>query len=398
LDEEVLTPLIHLAIKSQDDELSPEQELTEIDAVHAAAISINYQIIHHRDEDSKEEYLILTENPARLPRRYWGTYVFRLGNFKPYAVEIPHPVFERHTLEYGLSLFEKLRAALLLIAGSHPKCNLDGSSDAVQAENKRSLFNLVNQVALREAEDAPFLAVQVRAFGHKPGAALPAADALLALVNGASDVPAMSSLGRDLVSVLGEDQLRVKFVDGSIETIGYEAHGSAQAQYLPHTRKKEFAALWLSPYIRLGYRQDTESSLQQAQFAALEIATLEENLHERVLGEKLVEPSVVAPQALLRAIDSYQHTHDVNALRAVQHQWPEYQLRRVIDKSTQKSFLLISKEALLLPVVANLSFNPGLLMNPERRVDFRVSRPLMPEDVKRYAESSAPFLFIDPAP
>ncbi|MFQ5696165.1 MAG: hypothetical protein ACE5HB_09270, partial [Terriglobia bacterium] len=87
--------------------------------------------------------------------------------------EIPRPVYEENTVEFGVSLFQRLRAAALLIAGAHPKSNTDGSADVVLFNNRRSLFNLVNQVFLRETGDAPFVAIQVRALGYKRGTALP---------------------------------------------------------------------------------------------------------------------------------------------------------------------------------------------------------------------------------
>jgi len=97
------------------------------------------------------------------------------------------------------------------------------------------------------------------ALGTSPASALPGSDATLGLGERGSDFKGLEPLGQGLVSALEEDQLTLKFVDGSLETVGYEGQGSAQAQYLLHTRNKEFAALWLSPYIRIGYRQDTKA-------------------------------------------------------------------------------------------------------------------------------------------
>ncbi|HVR73259.1 MAG TPA: poly-gamma-glutamate biosynthesis protein PgsC/CapC, partial [Planctomycetota bacterium] len=181
LDEEVLKPLLELTRRSQEQTLPPEVIATEVRAIHGAATALNYQVLQFQDKASGERYVILRERPDAFPRRYWGLYVFRLGKSGAHAIEVPHPIYEMNTFEYGVSLFERLSATYLLIAGCHPKCNTDGSSDVVLPRNKRNVFNLVNQVILREARDAPLLVVQVRALGPNRGVVLPDSDALLSL-------------------------------------------------------------------------------------------------------------------------------------------------------------------------------------------------------------------------
>ena len=89
-------------------------------------------------------------------------------------VQVPRPLYEYNSYEYGVSLFEHLRARALLIAGAHPDANRDGSADLVRMTHYRSLFSLVNQVMLRESGDEPLLVIHSRAFGYRPDLPPPA--------------------------------------------------------------------------------------------------------------------------------------------------------------------------------------------------------------------------------
>jgi hypothetical protein len=297
-----------------------------------------------------------------------------------------------NTLEYGAALFERLQAWCILVAGSHPKTNTDGSSDVILPENKRSLFNLVNQVVLREARDLPLLVVQVRALGPKRGVVLPEADALLAMSDAGFERATLSRLGLDLASILDEDRLRWKFVDGGATTAGYEAHGSAQAQYLTHTRRKEFAALWLSPFIRLGYRRETEHTIQEGQFAALGVESIEDDLAAVLGGETYVAEAPALRQGLLDMLEHYHATQDINSLFAIRLRWPELQLRRIIDTGSRKPFLLIGSGAACLPFVMNLGWNPGLLLRGGKALEMEAAFPPGQDAARRFIESGAVFL------
>ena len=388
LDEDVLKPLSALIEEHPDLEAKAAEGAMELQTIHAACIAFNYELRRHKDKQSGAEYLLLKERRSAGPRRYWGDYVFRVGRRRPIVVEIPHPVFEANTLEYGVWLFEKLRASALLIAGSHPKCNVDGTSDVIPTENKRTLFNLTNQVLLREMKEEPCLVLQVRALGPKPGALLPAADALLAFSDASVTRGTLSLLAGEVASALDEEGLGWRFVDGSLSTGGYEAQGSAQAQYLSQTKNKEFAALWLSPFVRIGYRQYSENSIQESQFAALGIETIQEGLLDRLKAD-LKPGKHERDEALLDLLQRYRTTQDINVLYAIKAKWGDYGLKRVVDASSRKPFLLIYTDSGLLPLVSCLSFSAGTASR-----EVKLISGLDPEGVRDYVESGAAFLWI----
>lgn len=394
LDEEVIAPLTRLTLEANVTTVPHETVVSELRAVEGAARSWGYRLWRYRRKDTEDEYVVLAEVASGAGRRNWGSYVFRLGNAAPFAVEIPRPGYERNTLEYGVTLFEKLRAAFLLIPGSHPKANTDSSADVVQSRNKRSLFNLVNQVILRESKEQAHCVVQVRAFGHRPNTILPDADALLSFSDGRVGLSELTELGRKLVRTLHQDRLHLAFVDGSPETAGYEPHGNAQGRYLLQTLGKEFASLWLSPYARSGYRQDSADETVELQFWALEIETHEGSLLERIASAKLGNPGSV-PELLVDQIRKYQTTRDPHILRAVQRKWPGTEIQRWIDTDTQKAFLLLVVGEELLPLVAKLSLNRTSLIHSDNPEEFSVQLPLLPQDVRRFVESTAPVLKVE---
>src|SRR4029450_10381344 len=270
-----------------------------------------------------ERFVVLRERRLAGPARHWGTYVFRLGASAPFALEVPHPIFEENTLELGIALFEKLKAACMFVAGAHPKANLDGSADVVLFENKGSLFNLVSQVLLRDTGPAPVCVVQVRALGYKTGVSLPNADALLAFSDANIANSTLSPLGEQLTAALRRDGISVQFVDGSRETAGYEVYGSAQAMYLSHTSGKECAGLWLSPFVRFGYRGAGGGSPQESQFMALGVELSSRDLAALIASAAPAPLQPSPPPEMLRLLRRYRITQDINCLYAVMKTWPK---------------------------------------------------------------------------
>lgn len=354
-DEEVLTPLLRIIHKSYHSGRPHEKALEELRAVAAAASAFNYRISWFRDEQSGQDFVILSEKEDSSKPYYWGIYVFRMGASNPYIVEVPRPIFEMNSFEYGVFLFERLNAEVLLIAGAHPESNLDGSADVTRVQQRVNLFNLVNQVVLREAGDRPMMVVQSRAFGQSPDKVLPEADILLAMGDGSTDKAFLSQLGKKLLDVFEKDQLKVKFVEGTPGTAGYEVGGLPQARYLTQTTNKEFAMLWMSPLISSSYRQQTENDPEEAQFNALRIPTVEADLYQHLMASAVEKPFGQIPPDLYELVDGYLQNKDIVALQSMINTWSNFRFERVIDKNSKQSFLLIYRDSSRLPLVINLS-------------------------------------------
>ncbi len=357
-DQEILTPLVAFIEHARTAAQWSNEDRDELRVVKNAASILGYDLNHYRHKITGHEYLILAENDLSLRKKFWGTYVFRLGPAKDYILQVPRPLSERNIFEYSVSLFDNLQARALLISGTHPLANSDGSADIIRQENKANLFNLVNQVLLRQAGPQPILVVQCRAFAYKTDIPPPDANALIALYSGLSLSPRLPPLTTQLMQVLQEQyRFSVKVVSGAADEAGYEVGGIPQALYLDQTANKEFLNLWLSPLTRAAFRQQTENRLLESHFAPLQIQTLERELYSYLLQEK---PPVGSPAKnidmdnLKKSIAAYVHSYDILAMQQVLKDWPELQFQQVIDVNSKQAFLVVLNGKGQSLLVANL--------------------------------------------
>lgn len=380
-DDEILTPLwlaIHQQYRNGNWTVEGNVELKNI---AIAATVMNYQLLQYRHHSTQQDYLILTESDAASrnnnarndaphinehdektsttaspakPRRYWGTYVFRLGTTADYLVQVPRPLYEINSFEYAVSLFERLGAKALLIAGTNPKANLDGTSDIVRIGNVESLFTLVNQVVLRESREAPMMVIHSRAFGHREGSVMPQEDVLLSLHDGRTNPDGLPPLSSGLLKTLSKDGFRTRMVDGSPETAGYEVASIPQSLYLNASNNKEFAILWISPLARASFGAKNNDRQEQAQFYSLNIPSIETDLFDYIapLTSKAVKPDIA--QTLRRHIQRYLKTHDVVTLQRIQREYHSYRVIRLVDRDSRQSFMLLLTQDNDLLMIANL--------------------------------------------
>ena len=403
-DEEVLVPLLKvMRLDWKNGKFSPEG-IQELQSVAGNASALGYEVILYRDKLKGDDLLILRESAAApQDRKYWGTYVFRLGKASPYIIQVPHPLFERNSGYFGATLFERLRASALFIAGASPDANTDGSADVVRKENKQNLFNLVYQTFLRENPDTPMMAVQSRVFGIQPELETPKDDALLALNDGANDPAALTPLARGIYETLREDNLRLKFVDGSLETTGYEAWRPFQSKYLAQANNKEFGIVWLSPTVRNQYQPHEEALPVTAQFDALDIKTIRTDLYAYLKsleekaksagGAKLPKDSPDLqkgiPKPLKRLLDEYVVTHDITILRQLLSHHPAERLEFVVDTRSHQGFLLVYTPGNRLPLVVNV------LPRHPQDADVIVAGEDLRESVRHFIDSRCMWLVLE---
>ncbi|MGH8584233.1 MAG: poly-gamma-glutamate biosynthesis protein PgsC/CapC [Gammaproteobacteria bacterium] len=384
-DGEVLAPIIAAAKHHFRGEAWSAEGKDELKLANAAAAVLGYQVLLYRHRATGENYLILAETDEGPRRRYWGTYVLRLGASRSYLVEAPRPLYEMNSFEYAVSLFESLKARALLIAGAHPDANRDHSADVVQLEFKDSLFTLANEVLVRELGDTPALVVQARAMGSRLDAPLPNEDAVLAFDRGVLDRGHLSPLGRGLLAALERTHLSVAFADGRAETAGYEVGSVPQALYLAAARNKELVMLWLSPVARSSYRQQTEATPQFSQFLALGIPTREGELLELLSGYAPPGPKVNLPPGFRTALRRYFANQDIVVLHAARRRWPTLTWERLVDINSRQGFLLVARGGHLLALV-NLT---------ARAADLKAGFPGGPftrETLDRFVESRSAWL------
>lgn len=339
LDDAVFTPLLDAANRHYGAAGWSDAGMEELKLINLAASVVGYELVRYRHKSTGVDYLILSEPAGSAERRYWGTYVFRLGAAEPFVIQVPRPLFEVNSFEVAVSLFERLRGRALLIGGAHPDANQDHSADVIKLQNRGNVFNLANQVILRQSGDQPLLSIQSRVLGTRPDAPLPAADVLLSFANGQVDRSNLSALGLSLVQSLERSGLVFQFAGGGIEAAGYDAAGLPQAFYLEASRNKEFAVAWVSPLARSEYRQQNEPTPQAMQFAALHIGSRETDLVNELLARRSGERAL--PESVRRQVDTYVARQDIVLLDELLRRNPGYRFERIVDINTRQGYLLL---------------------------------------------------------
>ena len=354
-DDNILTPLVHLLHNAYRSGGLDAEFDAELGTLNALVDLFGYHFIHYHHVSDQSEYLLLVEQDG-APYRYWGTYVFRLAAPRDYLVQVARPLYEINTFEYGAVLFVDLHARLLAIAGTHPDTNRDGSADIINPRNLPNLFNLVNQVMMREnPAGAGLSTLHVRAFGYKPERPPPQADVLLAPAGGPL-AGAPSPLLEHVLATLRGGGLKVRFVEGAAATAGYEAGNLPQALYVEATREQEFAILWLSREARASYREQGDNPLQERDFQTLGIATREAEL-QRELAAHPANPvwREGIPGEIATALRDYRTYHDIVALRRLQKHLPDFTLTRLVERDTRQAFLVIRDTRGRWVALANLN-------------------------------------------
>lgn len=385
-DEEIVTPLLAAAETGYQSGGWTDQGLADLLVVQGAALAFNYRISRYRHKLTGQDYLILFEAADTEPRRYWGTYVFRVGPANGFLVQVPRPLFEVNSFEYGVSLFERLKARALMVAGADPRANLDGSADLVRTENLRSLFSSISQAVLREYGETPLLVIHSRARGYRPDLPQTPADALLSVVGDVDSAVGSPQLLNKLTNILKQDGLSYEMVDGRRATAGYEVDNIPQSLYLQAARNKLFTAIWLSPQARMSYRQQDAGRQEGLRFNSLGVGTTEHDLSLFVAGNHPGGGDTVVPVELIEALSRYQRTADVVTLARIRGQWPEYRWDRLIDRDSRQTFLVLRDAKQGLQLIANL--------NPRRRHTItRVSRlDPEPKSINRFVETRSAML------
>jgi gamma-polyglutamate biosynthesis protein CapC len=351
-DEEILTPLLELAHKGYRLGRLTRQGRELLRAINASACLMGYEVCFRHDVSRNQDFLVLAEPGPADGRRYWGTFVLRLGESQGYAVQVPRPLFDINSLECGVHLFDRLEAESLLVAGSHNEANQDQASDVLNFRNTANLFTLVNQVVMRQAKTETRMAVQCRGFGLVPGMEAP--EVLVAFQDGIRSQGLLTELGRKLTDCLRSDGLRMQFVDGSPIAAGYEISCVPQAQYLNASTQKEFAILWLSPILRDVFRPQDEAYPLQVQLKALNIPITVADLGTCLKDRLRSRRKTVLPAELKSVLDHYVMTLDIVALQQAQQEWPDFRLEGFLDRNSRQLVLMLSRDPGDVPVVLNL--------------------------------------------
>ena len=358
MDNEVVGPLIDLMgeVKHDDRDVGREnlepQWLTQairtrLDAIHSAALVQGYQLKVIVDEATGEQVVAMFEDAQAEDLKGWGTYLFRPSLMDSVGVEIPRPLYEIGSFNFGASLFKRPRSSVLLIAGAHPRANEDGTSDISKTSNRRNLFNLVRQVLFRKLDDRPYLICQARAIQ-----APVQHDIVVATDEGNTQFDQMTPLKKELIAHLQKDDFSIGYVNGSYDTAGYELGLMMKAAAIQVARNKEIVSLWLSPSLRTKYRRQTADDSLASQMAVCGVDSVETSLGE-YLKTNFVDTTQLsfsdslpqqAPVSLKDQLVEYVANFDVLRLMSAIKTHPEWKFTHIVDTISGQGFLLVSCE------------------------------------------------------
>jgi hypothetical protein len=347
-DQNIITPIMNMLADELADGWQDHIAL-EMRRINNLAHALDYQLVRYHHKSSETDFLILQESPSKNIR-HWGTYVFRVGTAQPYVVEVSRPLSEINTLEFGAGLFEKLQARALLIAGTHPFANFDGSANLLHSANKINLFNLVHQVILREVGNNPMLVLQLRAFSNEHSTPTPEIDILLAKL-GTLNEPS-STLTYPINKALKDYDLNVQYVTGSSEARGYEVSWNAQARYSPFTQHKPFYVVWVSPKTRSNFLDQENNRQQKAKFLTLGINSKEVDIARWVNDQKFnIENNLTINFSLLK---EFFITENIIFLERFLNDNNNLRFKRLIDFNTRQAYLSVSHTQGKLLALVNL--------------------------------------------
>ncbi|MEE3116801.1 MAG: poly-gamma-glutamate biosynthesis protein PgsC/CapC [Pseudomonadota bacterium] len=363
-DQLVLKPLFELIHSDLRQGWEPRFE-PQLVRLSVLAQSQGYRISRYQHIETQANYLILEPEPGLdNPARYWGVYVFRVGQAAPLMVQVPRPLYELNTFEFGATFFEESGARTLMIAGTHPYANADGRADVAHPANQQNLFNLVHQVWQRESGSAPMETVQMRGLGDS-----------WALANSAADVVVSSYYGLDnqprralIESTLGQFGLTVARVQGDLSTLGYETPLNAQSLYLRLADNKDLTSLWLTPDTRRLFRSGENDRQQESQFKALGLPSELASLPGYIRRQGLANLAPGQAQELMATLADYRRSGNISFLRTLVNEHRSLAFRHLVDLNSQQAFVLVQNAASQVVAVANLqpSNEERALINGDR--------------------------------
>jgi len=349
IDEAILQPLVALA----SDDFSASN-LSTIIAINNEARSIGYCIEVIRDESSGDRFIALRERQSSTRRLGWGTVLFRFAMQEPWGVEIPRPGFELRSFEFGTSIFQRPGASLLLVAGAHPRANVDGSSDLTRSANRGNLLNLARHVIFREMGNRPWLMVQARSIQ-----APVTSDIVVATDAGDLGPELLSPAQKRLCDSFIADGMTIEFVDGRADVAGYELGVMLQAASAQVTENKEMMSLWVSPGLRSTFRQQNPNDNLNAQLRACGLESNFTTRNDVAKASGLAIDVKSIPGELREQLLEFSESHDVVKLYAIIKHFDDFRFERFFDAQTNSTLIAVldkqrSVVALLNPRGVNL--------------------------------------------
>ena len=358
--EEVVLKLQELVDEEFDKSTWSANGKSQLDQINSTLSYFNYHLIEYSDISRGSRYLIVSELPSDKPK-YWGTYIFRLGESSQHVVEVPRPLFELRTYEYGLHLFESLKARALLISGAHPFSNSDQTSDVIKLRNLNSLFNLSHYGLASYFGDLPLQFIQVRSLPATADQTQAEFDVHIDYTDNYQTQTHHNALLTDLVSHYQNTGLTTKVVKTGEGDGGANLGFYSQSAQLRYQENKQFAVAWLSANVRDSFRANASLSRLQRQLLIANIEISEVDLEQHI--SHLAFSNEVLPIQTMNSLNAYIADNDISLLTNIA-LTPELTTVAYIDQASKQLFLQINSKNLAL-AICNLNATKNSVVNAE---------------------------------
>lgn len=333
-DNVILTPLYHILTSWEQNNPSMNSMKSELLSIAFAAKSLGYTLTWYEDISQHKSYIILHETP-HSHRRYWGTYVFKLGQVENIMIQTPRPFYELHTFEYSLELFTQLNAKVLLLNGSHPLANSDHSADVMLLENKENIFNLFSQVIYRENKKISMNALQIRGMQQETLFEIPTA--VLAFHEIFDTIDQLNKEER-LIYYYLQQHMPLSIYDGSANSAGYDAL-ALQSLYLNESVNNTFNILWIPSSIRSQYKQLSDNDLKVQQFQSIGIEVNEQSLTETLATLEPTQPQLCHKEIFSHLVN-YLNSRDITELESLNKR-SNVTVKLLIDTHNTQPYILL---------------------------------------------------------
>lgn len=334
MDHSILVPISNILEIWQEKPKDYARMKDQLQSVAIAAKAIGYQLTWYYDKAKHKRYIVLHERMQN--KRYWGTYVFGLNASENIMIQVPRPFYESYTFEYGIELFDRLDAKMLLLSAANPLANRDHSADIMLTQNKSNIFNLVSQVIFRDSGYESMNALQIR--GKSQLSDRYDETAILAFNNGTSSLSGLNSTQQNIYEYL-KSYIPLRINDGSIQGAGYNAR-PFQSQYLAQSLNNTFNVLWLPKNIRQQYRQFSENDLAVQQFKSIGVDIIDEDKLTGSLYQTMA--AATCSDDIERKLVNYLKYGDIVEIETL-NQNKKIVLKLLIDRS-RKAYVIIFSE------------------------------------------------------
>ncbi len=312
---------------------------SQLDQINSALAYFNYQLIEYIDISRNARYLLLTEKSDHQPK-YWGTYVFRVGSSSMHVVEVPRPLYELRTYEYGLHLFESLNARALLIAGAHPLSNKNQSSDVIKVRNLNSLFNITHYGLASYFGDVPLQFTQLRSLPeNETNRSNPEIDVLIDYTDNYQFSSNNNPLLTNLTNHFEASGLRTEVARVGVNNAGANLGLYSQSAQLRYQVNKQFAVAWLSSELRDSYKQGGRLRKVRNQLLIVGIDYVSDIDVPAHINQLPLSDEVLS-QKIVHNIDGYIASNDITHLSNLA-TIPKLHLSAYTDRATKQLYLQI---------------------------------------------------------